>query len=123
MNCAQCRGPIEAGTAFCPRCGLAQNLVRPPTANAPPTQPTFIARPEIPTYLASAIVVTVLCCAPFGIVAIVHASRVSTQIASNDFDGAAMSSRKAKKWSWISFWSGLVVWVVWLAIDAASAFA
>jgi predicted Zn finger-like uncharacterized protein len=61
----------------------------------------------VPNYLVHAILVTLFCCLPFGIVAIVYAAQVNGKLSGGDIDGAMESSRKAKMWSWISFGVGL----------------
>ena len=53
-------------------------------------------------YLVWAILSTVLCCWPFGVVAIVMASKVDSLWASGCYDEACQASKDAKKWSIIS---------------------
>jgi hypothetical protein len=62
----------------------------------------------IPNYLWQAIVVTILCCWPFGIPAIVFAAKVDGLVAQGRYAEARDASDKAKMWSWISFGSALV---------------
>ncbi|MDB4947351.1 MAG: hypothetical protein JWP97_6885, partial [Labilithrix sp.] len=52
----------------------------------------------ISNYLWQSIVVTILCCLPFGIVAIVYASGVDGKAAMGDFNGAKKASNSAKNW-------------------------
>lgn len=61
----------------------------------------------IPNYLWQSIVVTLLCCLPFGIVALVFASKVDTLRSSGNIAEATEASRKAKMWCWWSFGVGL----------------
>ena len=63
---------------------------------------------DVPTYLVQAILTTLFCCQPFGIVAIVYAAQVSNKLTSGDYNGAVDSSEKAKMWSWIAFGAGLL---------------
>ena len=63
---------------------------------------------EVPSYLVQAILATLFCCQPFGIVAIVYAAQVSNKLAAGDYHGAGDSSQKAKMWCWIAFGSGLL---------------
>lgn len=49
-------------------------------------------------YLVESILVTILCCMPFGIVGIVFASQVNTKFAAGDKDGALRSSENTKNW-------------------------
>jgi hypothetical protein len=63
---------------------------------------------NVPTYLTQAILVTLLCCLPFGIPAIVYAASVSGKLQAGDYEGAKVASDKAKFWSWMSFWFALI---------------
>jgi hypothetical protein len=63
----------------------------------------------VPTYLAQAILTTLFCCLPFGIVSIVYAAQVNGKLAVGDHAGALQSSQNAKTWAWISFGTGLVL--------------
>jgi len=69
--------------------------------------------------LAFAIVTTLLCCLPAGIVAIVYAAQVNSKWAMGDYDGAMRASSNAKMWSWISVGVGIVAIVGWFAIGAS----
>ena len=57
----------------------------------------------IPNYLAPAILVTIFCCLPAGIVAIVYAAQVNGKAAAGDIEGARRDSNNAKTWAWIGF--------------------
>ena len=67
-------------------------------------------KPE--NYLVWAILTTVMCCVPFGIVSIVNATKVDSLWASGDQAGAIKASENAKKWAIIGAISGAVVAVV-----------
>ena len=72
----------------------------------PPVSPTPPAtKPS--NWLAPAILSTIFCSLLFGIISIVHASRVDNRWALGDYDGAIESARKAKMWFWIAFGIGL----------------
>lgn len=64
------------------------------------------------TWLAESILVTLFCCLPFGIVGIVHASKVSTLFAMGKYEMARQASVNAAKWTKISFFVGLVVTIL-----------
>lgn len=72
---------------------------------------------SVPNYLIPAILSTICCCVPFGIVAIVYASQVNSKLASGDYSGALEASSKAKLWCWLSFGTGLVVSLVVILIQ------
>ena len=61
-----------------------------------------------------AILTTLFCCLPFGIVAIVKASQVNSKLAMGDYAGAVESSKQAKTWCIVSLVVGLVVGFLYL---------
>ncbi|HET9033506.1 MAG TPA: CD225/dispanin family protein [Dokdonella sp.] len=65
---------------------------------ARPTQ-----RVTINNNLVWAILATLFCCLPTGIVAIVYAAQVDGKVAGGDIEGAQHSARNAATWSWVSF--------------------
>lgn len=108
MNyCPKCGNGVPEGASFCPQCGT----------NIPDTTTTLtnngLATPPAcpPTYLALSIIVTLLCCLPFGIVGIIKAGNVSKEYAAGNYSGALEASRQAKKWSIIGICCGLL-WVI-----------
>lgn len=83
--------------------------VPPPVAApvAPAQVPPPAARPPKPNnYLVWAILATVLCCIPFGIVSIVYASQVDSKYVTADYAGAEESARLAKVWFWVAAIAG-----------------
>jgi hypothetical protein len=76
---------------------------------------------KIPNYLAQSIIVTLCCCVPFGIVAIVYSAQVNTKLAAGDVAGAEDSSKKAKMWGWIAFGCGIAAGAVWLVLNLFAA--
>jgi hypothetical protein len=72
---------------------------------------------DIPNYLTQAILVTLCCCVPFGIVAIVNAAQVNTHIARGDYEAARKASDQAKMWSTIGFVGGLIVGVFYIIVQ------
>lgn len=64
--------------------------------------------PHIDNHLVWAVLVTIFCCLPFGIVSIVYAAQVNGMVAAGSIDAARQASENAKMWAWISFTVGLV---------------
>ena len=78
--------------------------------------PGGMPAPSIPNYLVQAILCTLFCCLPAGIVAIVYAAQVNSKLGMGDRAGAMQSSENAKKWAWVSFGVGLGVAVIYIVI-------
>lgn len=66
--------------------------------------------------LVWAILSTLFCCLPFGIVAIVYASKVSGLYASGQYDAAVDAARKAKNWSLWSALACVIFWVLYFVV-------
>jgi hypothetical protein len=68
----------------------------------------------LPNYLWQSIVVTIFCCWPFGIPAIVYSAKVDGLKAGGDLKGARVAAMSARNWCWAAVvsWGGLIVF--WL---------
>lgn len=94
-----------------------------PTGGFPPAQggfgyQNFNPGPPPNNYLVWAILTTVLCCVPLGIVSIVKAAEVNGKWAQGDYAGAHASAAAAKKWAlWGAGISavGIAVYVLFIA--------
>ena len=75
--------------------------------------------PMVPNYLVQAILCTLFCCLPAGIVSIVYAAQVNSKLAVGDRMGAIQSSENAKKWAWVSFGVGIAAGLLWLIVVVA----
>ena len=80
-----------------------------PYQQQPYYQPNYAQgqqRPPKPdNYLVWAILTTILCCLPLGIVSIVYSSKVDGQYNSGDFAGAQDSANKAKNFA---MWGAII---------------
>jgi hypothetical protein len=61
-------------------------------------------------------ILSIFCCWPLGIVAIIFAAQVNGKVASGDLAGAADASKKAKMFSFIAIGIGVVVGVIYLLL-------
>lgn len=68
----------------------------------------------IPNHLVWAILSTLFCCLPLGIVSIVYASQVDGKRAAGDIAGAREASGKAKFWAMLSAGLMLIPLVLYL---------
>ena len=62
-----------------------------------------------PNYMVWAVLSTLFCCLPLGIVSIIKASEVNSKWIAGDEIGAKMSSEQAKNWAIASLVVGIVV--------------
>lgn len=75
----------------------------------------------IPSYLWQSIVVTIFCCPPFGIPAIVYAAKVDTLRATGDIQGAMSASSTAKMWCLLAVGIWGVLFILWLLATVGTA--
>jgi len=95
MFCTNCGSPRADNAAECPNCG------KPVRAYAP--------QAPINNYLVPAVLVTLCCCLPGGVVAIIYAAQVNSKLAAGDIAGATAAAKNAKMWTWIGAGGGLLV--------------
>ena len=72
------------------------------------SQPAESAEPCPPTNLVWAIITTVLCCLPAGIVAIVYATKVTNKYRAGDIEGAKRASETGAWWCIIAIILGIL---------------
>lgn len=70
----------------------------------------------VPNNMVWAIVTTLFCCLPLGIVSIVYASQVDGRRAAGDIAGARAAAAKAGFWAIISAVSIPVLLILWLVL-------
>ena len=128
--CSNCGTENSSDTRFCNNCGanMASGSSSPPPP--PPGQYGGYSgasggggtyAPNVPDYLVQSILVTIFCCLPFGIAAIVFAAQANSKKGAGDFGGALESANKAKTFCWIAAGIGLVVGVLYLIFVVALA--
>jgi len=87
--------------------GVLKNITPPVIISTPMVKSPSFNKPK--NFLTTAIVTTLCCCLPLGIVSIVYASQVDSKFNAGDYQGAINASNNAKMWAWISFGLGLTV--------------
>ena len=132
MNCTLCGHQNINDARFCVSCGhplrdvdtthrdsIGQETEQPSPFSQPGNQPQQFSPPstasgpnDIPNYLVQAILATICCCLPAGIVSIVYAAQVNGKVERGDIASAREYSDNARKWAWISFGTGIVVIII-----------
>jgi len=112
MHCPTCGAGNDAEARFCVSCGL--KLEKQETMYGGPTAyTTFGDSPSypkhIPNYLIPSILVTIFCCLPLGIAAIIFAAQVNGKVKAGDIAGAQSSSRTARTLVLVSIIVGGVI--------------
>ena len=82
-----------------------------------PQQPYGVQPPMPDTYMVWAVLVTVFCCLPFGIVSIVKASQVSSLYSQGRYQEAVAASEAAKKWAIWSAVAGVVISIIVIVLQ------
>ena len=106
MYCRNCGTLNEDNVLQCVKCGQVLQ----------PISSQFQPRQEVPSHLALAILTTLFCCLPFGVVSIVYAAQVNSKLQAGDYNGAMNCSKKAALWGWLSFGIGLFVGLIYALI-------
>ena len=65
-------------------------------------------------WLVESILVTLFCCLPLGIVAIINSSKVESKFYAGDIDGANEAAKQAKRWTTWSFALMFVFWILYI---------
>lgn len=109
MYCRHCGTPNDDNAFRCVQCGkIVQDLAAHALADGP-----------VANYLIGAILTTIFCCMPTGVVAIVYAAQVNPKLYSGDREGALAASKNAKIWTWVSFGLGMLVLVFYALLALA----
>lgn len=122
MYCPKCGWNNSDDATKCANCAAEMTGAQPqpqqqPMQQMPPQPygqpPQQYGAPQpvqnVPDYLLWSILVTIFCCLPFGIVAIVKAAAANGKKNVGDYYGAMQDAAAAKTWVWWSFGVGLAL--------------
>lgn len=84
----------------------------------PPTPNPHRHKPN--NFLVWAILCTIFCCLPFGIVSIVYASKVDGLWYAGEYEEAEDAASKARTWFWLSFASAILLAILYYCIYGAA---
>ena len=76
----------------------------------------LIRPPKPDNYLVWAILTTILCCLPFGIVSIVYATKVDNLYYAGQYEEAQEKAKSAKTWAIVAAGSGLLFLVLYMIV-------
>ncbi|MDR0738405.1 MAG: CD225/dispanin family protein [Prevotellaceae bacterium] len=116
--CSNCGEPNPDHARFCAKCGCEiQSGVSGTTPSPASASSQYTLTPDdvMPnTYLWQSIVVTILCCLPLGIPAIVYAAQVERYYTQGNVDAAQRASNNAKNFCIAALASGLAIYVAYI---------
>ena len=104
MYCTNCGQPRPDNAVTCPSCGAPVRTPQLQQSGPPVT---------IPNHLVQSVIVTLCCCLPLGVIAIVNSARVDTLIAQGDVAGAQQASKNANMFAWIGVVLGILGGLGW----------
>src|SRR5919201_4111051 len=105
--CTQCLTGNAEDAVYCSSCGAYLNP-QGETISAGEFRPAPVRTGVgVPNYMVFAVLVTIFCFLPTGIVAIIYASQVNNRLIIGDVAGAKLASKNAQMWCLISLGIGL----------------
>ena len=110
----------EVAALFAPQQQYQQPQYQQPAYQQPQygyQQPAYNNAPPRPdNNMVWAILSTILCCLPLGIVAIIKASNVNSLYDRGDYAGAEEAAKSAKTWAMWGAISALIIWVLYILL-------
>lgn len=110
MYCPNCGAPNIDDIKRCGACGTYLDVDKMVSLGQESSgaRVTSIAVPPVSSHLLFAMITTLFCCLPLGMVSLLYASQVQPRVARGDYLGAQMASQRARAWAVLSFFVGLL---------------
>lgn len=112
INCNECGRQVSTQAKNCPNCGApivtSENIKIEHYIEQKPAKPK--------DNLVWAILSTLCCCLPFGVVSIVHSAKVDSLYHSGNCIEAQKEADIAKKWAIRSVVAAIVFWVLYIIL-------
>lgn len=70
------------------------------------------------TWFVESLLVTILCCLPFGLAAVLKASKVESLYYAGDYESAEQASKDAKKWTIVGLCSSVAAIIIYIFVYA-----
>ena len=139
MYCKKCGAKIPEGYRFCPKCGTnipvgestgqktttGTDTPKPYSASQSTESTEQTSKPEMPeskplsrpnNYLLWAILVTIFCCIPLGVVGIVYALKVDSAWDAGLYGTAEEYSKKAKNWTLWGAIISVLIYIIYIVV-------
>ena len=132
ITCKECNAQISEFADKCPSCGAPPSVSQTSASQDFQTQQQAgyqqqsaggsTQQETLPkSWLVESILVTILCCLPFGIAGIVSASKVESRWYAGDKEGSKKASADAAKWTKIGFFGGLIFLIIYFVLVVVGA--
>ncbi|XP_072017404.1 proline rich transmembrane protein 1B-like [Amphiura filiformis] len=85
---------------------------------AHPSQVNMMRTPQAPPkdYLIMAVLVTIFCCLPFGIVGIIKSNSARTMHVIGNYEEAELASKSANNWTTAGLTFGIIKWTIYVIV-------
>ena len=111
IKCTKCGQMFSDKASACPNCGCPNQQF---TESKSSTTMENYNKPD--NNLLWAILSTIFCCLPLGIVSIINAAKVDNLYMSGDKQGAQDAADKAKKYALFAAICGSVGWIIYIIL-------
>lgn len=124
MFCTKCGTEIPENTAFCPTCATPANVQSQDQPAWAQQNVDSLRQPvKVTNWLVPAIISTLCCCLPLGVVSIVFAAQANSKAEQGNYEEAQKAADKAKLFFILAIALGLVGDILYFLTQVLAAFA